>query len=250
MSRPDAPRLIRHLATVDSTNERALAMAAAGAPDGSVVVADEQTAGRGRRGREWHSPEGGLYLSYIVRGAADLPRPALLTMAAGVAAARAMTGVTGLDVRLKWPNDVQTLERPRKLAGILAEGSSVGSRLEYAVIGVGINVSLASVPEPLRGIAASLEHELGRAVDRQTLQDVLVAALDAELARLRAGGHEAMLAEWSARAPDARGARVSWRVMDEERSGVTSGIDADGALLVRTADGLERLVAGEVIWTS
>lgn len=242
-------RLIRHLATVDSTNEHAIALAAAGAPGGSVVVADEQTSGRGRRGRQWHSPEGGLYLSYIVRDIGALPRPALLTLAAGVAAARAIERAAGLRVRLKWPNDLLTPGAPRKLAGILAEGSSVGSTLEFVVIGIGINVSLASVPAGLGAIAASLESELGRAVDRQALQDVLIEELDQEIARLRQGEHRATLDDWLARATGSRGARVSWSAHGGERSGVTAGIDEEGALLVRTGDGVERLVAGEVIWT-
>ena len=241
-------RLIRHFSSIDSTNEHALAMAAAGAPEGSVVVADEQTAGRGRRGREWYSPEGGLYLSYVVREIASIPRPGLLTLAAGVAASRAIAGETGLDVQLKWPNDVMTPAPPRKLAGILAEGSSLGSRLEFVVIGIGINVSLAAVPASLRETAASLESELGRAVDRQALQAALIRELDAGIDRLRSGGHAAMLAEWSSRAPLAQGASVSWRAGDEVRAGVTAGVDEEGALLVRTADGVERLVAGEVIW--
>jgi BirA family biotin operon repressor/biotin-[acetyl-CoA-carboxylase] ligase len=246
---PGGGRLVRHLATVDSTNEHALAMAAAGAPDGAVVVADEQTAGRGRRGRAWHSPEGGLYLSYIVRDTDTIARPSLLTLAAGVAAARAIADATGFEPALKWPNDVLTPGRSRKLAGILAEASSVGSRVDVIVIGIGINVSMGSVPAELQAIAASLEGELGREVSRQALRDALIARLDAEVARLRAGGGAQMLAEWSALSPGSRGARVSWLEAGGERAGVTEGIDADGALLVRGADGLQRLVAGEVIWT-
>ncbi|HUF25215.1 MAG TPA: biotin--[acetyl-CoA-carboxylase] ligase [Vicinamibacterales bacterium] len=249
MTAPGTGRLVRHLATVDSTNEHALAMAAAGAPDGAVVVADEQTAGRGRRGRAWHSPEGGLYLSYIVRDIETIARPSLLTLAAGVAAARAIADATGFEPDLKWPNDVLTPGRPRKLAGILAEASSVGSRVDVIVIGIGINVSMASVPAELQAIAASLEGELGRDVGRQALQDALIERLDAEVARLRAGGEAQVLDEWRARSPGSRGARVSWREAGGERIGVTEGIDADGALLVRGADGVQRLVAGEVIWT-
>lgn len=241
-------RLIRHLQSVDSTNEHALALAAAGAPDGSVVVADEQTAGRGRRGRQWHSPEGGLYLSYVVRDLAAIARPSLLTLAAGVAAARAIRSVTGFDVRLKWPNDVLAPGAPLKIAGILAEGSSVGHALEFVVIGIGVNVSLASVPSELRTIATSLERELGRAVDRAALLDALIEAMDGEIAKLRRGREDALLAEWRSLAPEAEGARVAWRASEGSREGVTAGVDGDGALLVRTPDGIARLVAGEVNW--
>lgn len=243
-----AARLIQHFPSVDSTNDRAIALAAAGAADGTVVSADAQTSGRGRRGRTWHSPEGGLYLSYIVREAGDLPRPALLTLAAGVATARAVRDATGLDARLKWPNDLVTDEPARKIAGVLAEASGAGSRLEVAIIGIGINVSAATFPADLSTRASSIANELGRDVDRDALQRALMAGLDREVARLRAGGHAAMLAEWAAGSPSARGRDVAWREGDDARRGVTAGVDEDGALLVRTGSGLHRLVAGEVIW--
>ena len=243
-----AARLIRHFPTVDSTNDRLLELAAAGAPDGSVVSADEQTSGRGRRGRSWHSPDGGLYLSYLVRDAGDLPRPALLTLAAGVATARAIREATGLAARLKWPNDVVTDQGGRKLAGILAEASGAGSRLEFAVIGVGINVAAAVFPPDLAARASSIANELGRDVDRSALQQALVGSLDAEVARLRAGGHGAMLEEWAAASPSARGRDVSWQADGAVRHGVSAGIDDEGALIVRTDAGITRLVAGEVVW--
>lgn len=244
------PRLIRHVPSVDSTNARALALADAGAPDGTVVIADQQTAGRGRRGRSWHSPEGGLYLSYLVRDAGRLAQPSMLTLASGVAAVRAIRIATGLDTQMKWPNDVVAGEPPRKLAGILAESSGSGGRLDCAVIGVGINVSAGPLPADLAARATSLAHELGRDVDAAALESALIAQLDAELARLRAGGHEAMLAEWMALSPFARGRDVSWQTPDGVRAGVTAGVDADGALLVRTPAGVDRLVAGEVIWAA
>ena len=243
-----AARVIRTFHSVDSTNERALALAAAGAPDGSVVVAAEQTAGRGRRGRAWHSPEGGLYLSYVVRDVDTLEKPALLTLAAGVAAVRAIRAATGLHADLKWPNDIVTADPPRKIAGILAEASGAGSRIEFAVIGIGVNVSTASFPPDVAARASSLAVELGRDVDRDALQAALIGALDREIARLRAGGHEALIRDWSDASPSARGGRVSWVSQDEVLTGVTAGVDDEGALLVTTPHGPERLVAGEVIW--
>lgn len=241
-------RLIRTFDSVGSTNEHALALAAAGAPHGSLVIAAAQTAGRGRRGRAWHSPEGGLYLSYIVRGLDTMAKPALLTLAAGVAGAAAIREATGLAVTLKWPNDVVTGEPPRKIAGILTEASGAGSRLEYAVIGIGLNVSTSSFPADLTSRASSLAIELGREIDRDALRSALVAALDREVSRLQAGAHEAMLADWIAASPAARGREVSWLAGEDVRSGVTAGIDDDGALLVQTTTGVERLVAGEVTW--
>lgn len=243
-----AARVIRFFQSVDSTNERALALAAAGAPDGSVIVAAEQTAGRGRRGRAWHSPEGGLYLSYLVRDIDAIEKPALLTLAAGVAAVRAIREATGLRADLKWPNDVITADPPRKIAGILAEASGAGSRLEFAVIGIGVNVATASFPPEVASRASSLAVELGRDVDRDALQTALIAALDHEIARLRRGGHEALIRDWSDASPSARGHRVSWVSQDGVLTGLTAGVDDEGALLVTAPHGTERLVAGEVIW--
>lgn len=243
-----AARVIRSFQSVDSTNERALALAAAGAPDGSVIVAAEQTAGRGRRGRAWHSPEGGLYLSYVVRDVDAIEKPALLTLAAGVAAVRAIGETTGLRADLKWPNDVVTADPPRKIAGILAEASGAGSRIEFAVVGVGVNVSTVSFPPEVATRASSLAVELGREIDRDALQAALIAALDREVARLRARGHEALIRDWSEASPSARGRRVSWVSQDGVLTGLTAGIDDRGALLVTTPHGPERLVAGEVIW--
>jgi BirA family biotin operon repressor/biotin-[acetyl-CoA-carboxylase] ligase len=244
------PRLVRHFPSVDSTNARALALADAGAPDGTVVIADRQTAGRGRRGRSWHSPEGGLYLSYLVRAVGRLPRPSMLTLASGVAAVRAIRAATGLETHMKWPNDVVAGEPARKVAGILAESSGSGNQLDCAVIGVGINVSAGPLPQELADRASSLAIELGREVDAAALQASLIAQLDAELARLRAGGHAAMLEEWMALSPFARGRDVSWQTPGGVRTGVTAGVDAEGALLVRTPAGIDRLVAGEVIWAA
>lgn len=243
-----AARVIRFFQSVDSTNERALASAAAGAPDGSVIVAAAQTAGRGRRGRAWHSPEGGLYLSYLVRDVDAIEKPALLTLAAGVAAVRAIREATGLEAELKWPNDVVTADPPRKIAGILAEASGAGSRLELAVIGIGLNVSTASFPPDIASRASSLAVELGRDVDREALQAAVIAELDREVARLRAGGHEALIRDWSDASPSARGRRVSWVAQDGVLTGLTAGVDDEGALLVTTPHGTERLAAGEVIW--
>lgn len=241
-------RLIRHFETVESTNDRALAFAAEGAPDGSAVVADEQTSGRGRRGRQWHSPYGGLYLSYIVRDLSAMPNPALLTLAAGVSAAHAIKACCGLDLALKWPNDVVTARDARKVAGVLAEASGTGSRLDYAVIGIGVNVAGGAFPRELEARATSLELELGRPVERDDVRDFLLRELDRDVARLRQEHASDVLADWMTLSPAAKSAAVSWVADDGARSGVTDGIDPDGALRVRCGGEVVRLVAGEVIW--
>ena len=160
-------------------------MAATGDNEGAVVVADEQTAGRGRRGHAWFSPAGsGLYVSVVLMPARARVEPMratlLLTLAAGVALAEAIETETGLNVDLKWPNDIYVGRR--KLAGVLAEGTGRGSAVDVVVLGYGINLRTAAYPPELADRATSLESEIGRVVDRQS---VLVATLDRAGAALR-----------------------------------------------------------------
>jgi BirA family biotin operon repressor/biotin-[acetyl-CoA-carboxylase] ligase len=252
------PNGVRWHASVPSTMDVAAALAAEGAAHGVVVAAEQQTAGRGRRGSTWVSPPGaGLYFSCIARpfafakasmdNQAPSPKPqapalSLLTLAAGVAVRDGIAAATGLAPDLKWPNDL--LVGRRKLAGILAEGLAIGTRDQAIVIGVGVNVRPAAYPPDIAARATSIEDELGRAVDR----DALLAALLGELWRRLAALEESpgdILQAWRAASPTARGARVAW----DGRSGLTSGIDDTGALLVTTPAGVERIIAGELSWT-
>ncbi|HET6956931.1 MAG TPA: biotin--[acetyl-CoA-carboxylase] ligase [Vicinamibacterales bacterium] len=246
------PRLGRFASTllffdsIGSTNDVALARAEAGL----VVVADEQTAGRGRRGHTWFSPPGsGLYVSVVVAPASSPIDPSrattLLTLAAGVALAEGIEEGCGLQVDLKWPNDLQVSRR--KLGGILAESSGVGSR-DSVVVGYGLNVLSTAFPRELGDRATSLETELGRAVDRHHLLAETLAALSRRYEDLLAGRFDAILDAWRRRAPGATGARVAWTTNASARSGVTAGIDDLGALLVKVDDRVERIVSGEVIW--
>jgi BirA family biotin operon repressor/biotin-[acetyl-CoA-carboxylase] ligase len=220
-------------------------------PEGLVVVADEQTSGRGRRGRTWFSPpSSGLYVSVVLAPASAAADPArattLLTLTAGVALAEGIEEATGLRVDLKWPNDLQVSRR--KLGGILAESSGAGGREDTVVVGYGINVMTTACPPELGGRATSLESELGRAVDRHDLLAETLAALSRRYEDLLAGRFDAILDAWRARAPGAAGARVSWTTGVGTASGVTAGIDGLGALLVRVDDRVERIVSGEVVW--
>ena len=246
---------VRYYPVVGSTNDVALRLAAEGAPDGTVVLADRQTAGRGRMGREWFSPPGaGLYMSILLRSsggvAGDWPRR--LTLGAGVALAEALLAATGLPVAIKWPNDLVItpgggVRGARKLAGILAEGQGAGE-LDVVVLGCGINVGLAAYPAEIESRATSLEAELGRPVDRGLVLAVSLESLAREITRLRAGDVVPMLQRWRELAVGATGARVAWTEGGGPRTGVTAGIDSDGALIVRQ-DGLtRRLLAGEVRW--
>jgi BirA family biotin operon repressor/biotin-[acetyl-CoA-carboxylase] ligase len=246
-------RAIVYFETIGSTNDVAAALASERAPEGTVVIADAQTAGRGRRGRTWFSPPGGgLYVSVILRparaGSAADRAAGLLTIAAGVALSEAVERATGLAPAIKWPNDL--LVDGRKLAGILAEGvpSPSAPSLQAVVLGYGINVASAAYPPELASRATALESELGRAVDRAVLCAESLASLSARYADLVAGRFDAILDARRSRAFGSRGAREEWDTPSGERSGITEGIDAMGALLVRTSESLERIVAGEVRW--
>lgn len=239
------PRQIVRLHEVGSTNDIVAARAAAGEPEGLVVVAEEQTAGRGRHGRSWHSPAGsGLYVSVLLRP--PVHESSLLTIAAGVALCDALRESTGLATEIKWPNDLLAPGGTRKLGGILVEGSATGSRLEYAVLGFGINLRASAYPAEIRNRATSLEEELGRPVEAETVLSFALDALDRRYDDLREGRGDAVLSRWLELTPGARGAQVEWSNQGTVRSGVTEGIDRTGALLVRTATGVERIVSGEV----
>jgi len=211
------------------------------------VVANAQTAGRGRRGHRWFSPpESGLYVSVVLTPIrAPDPRRAtlLLTIAAGVAIAEAIDAVTGLTVRLKWPNDV--LIDGRKVAGILAEAATDRESIASVALGYGVNVRAGAYPPDLSDRATSIERELGRAVDRRDVLIETLTALGGRYDDLLAGRFDAILDAWRRRAPSASGARV----VTGGRRGTTAGIDDDGALLVRIDDRIERIVGGEVEWS-
>jgi BirA family biotin operon repressor/biotin-[acetyl-CoA-carboxylase] ligase len=237
--------------TIGSTNDVCRAKVSAGRSEGLVVVAGEQTAGRGRRGHTWFSPPGsGLYVSVVLRPAAARTDPArattLLTLTAGVALAEGIQQATGLRIDLKWPNDLQVSRR--KLGGILAESSGAGDRSDTVVVGYGINVLSTAFPPELGDRATSLESELGRAIDRHHLLAETLAALSRRYEDLLAGRFDAILDAWRGLAPAASGARVAWTTNAGTASGVTAGIDDLGALLVRVGDTAERIVSGEVVW--
>ena len=232
---------VRWHASVPSTMDVAAALAADGAAHGVVVAAEEQTAGRGRRGSTWSSPPGaGLYFSVISRPA-RASTLSLLTLAAGVGVREGIAAASGLSADLKWPNDV--LVGRRKLAGILAEGLAIGTSHQAIVIGVGVNVQPAAYPPDVAARATSIEGELGRAVNRDALFAAILDALWHRLATLEESPGD-ILQAWRAASPSAIGTRIEW----EGRAGLTSGIDDTGALLVKTSAGVERIIAGELSW--
>jgi BirA family transcriptional regulator, biotin operon repressor / biotin---[acetyl-CoA-carboxylase] ligase len=234
-----------------STNDVAARLAEAGAPDGTVVVARAQTAGRGRLGREWFSPPGaGLYISVVCRDRAAAP---YLTLGGGVAVAEGLRRATALPVEIKWPNDIvasrATPREPRrKIAGILAEASSGPGGVQYVVLGFGINLRPATYPAAIAACATSIETELGRPPDEGAVLGETLVALAETYGALAAGQVAGVLDRWRALAPGVAGSPVEWEDAAGLRTGTSAGIDETGALLVRTAQGLERVISGELRW--
>jgi BirA family biotin operon repressor/biotin-[acetyl-CoA-carboxylase] ligase len=246
--RPDVTVDVRWFDTMASTMDEAAKLAASDAPAGLVVGADEQTAGRGRRGHTWHSaPGAGLYFSWLCRPALDASALPLVTLAAGVGVHRGVRQATGLVTALKWPNDL--LVGGRKVAGILAEGCALGLPQQAVVVGVGVNLRQTVYPPDVAARATSIEVELGRPPERgQVLVEIVCALTDAVAAVER--DRDGILQAWREAAPTVSGARVEWDEPSGTRQGTTAGIDESGALLVRTDASVERIVAGEVRWLS
>ncbi len=207
----------------------AAALAVKGEPHGTVVVAERQTAGIGRHGHSWHSATGGgLYMSIILR--LETAAPAL-TMALGLAVQRAVDDLAGVATDLRWPNDVMLNER--KLAGVLVQ-SAEGSAL---IAGIGINVNQTSFPAELTPIATSLRIETGRVHDKEALLDRVIA----ESLRYAALSKPDILRHFEQRSTYVRGKAV---VVDGRIRGVTSGLDQNGFLLLRTDSGIQTILTG------
>jgi BirA family biotin operon repressor/biotin-[acetyl-CoA-carboxylase] ligase len=235
------------LEEVGSTNDVVMAAGQAGRPEGLAVIADRQTAGRGRRGRAWTSPPGiGLYTSVLLRPCQAPTWAALLTLVSGLAVVEAIREAAGLDARLKWPNDV--LLSRRKVAGILTEMAWMGDRLSHVVVGIGINVNHGSrdLPGEYLPVATSLALAAGRHMARYDVAASLYNGLDrwyrvfseGDTGRILAAGRERNAT--LGKAVDVVEGEARWR-------GLAVDLDGDGALLVREEGGeVRRVVAGEV----
>jgi BirA family biotin operon repressor/biotin-[acetyl-CoA-carboxylase] ligase len=232
-------------AVTDSTNSDAQIAARSGAPHGSVFFADEQLAGRGRGDHDWRSDAGvGLYVSVLLRPRVPLLRLPLLPLVAGLAAAEAIRAVTGLTVDLRWPNDL--LLGRRKVGGILVEAKSARGTVDYAVVGLGINVHPLGFDPDLAAIATSLDLETGRRNSRQDLLIALLESLECEALGL---ADPAAGVTIHARIEQAstwiRGRRVEVHG-PQACTGVTAGLDEHGFLRVQTEAGLVTVQTGGI----
>ena len=238
---------IHRLESCTSTNDVARAMALRGAPEGTVVMSEEQTAGRGTKGRSWHSPRGkGLYVSLVLRPAAA--EITLLPLAAGLAAREAVERSHGLSARLRWPNDI--LWEGKKLGGILCESGFLGNRPEYVILGVGLNVDhdLDDFPEDIRALAVSVRMAARRPADGGELLRCLLPELERwkDIHAGPAGGDE-IIRTFERYSIFRKGDSV--KVVDDEKTiqGAYQGIDHDGSLMLLVDSDLRRFSSAEIV---
>lgn len=231
--------------SLGSTNDTARDLAESGAEEGLAVVAREQTAGKGRQGRSWASPSGqGLYLSIVLRPDIKAVEAPVIGLGAALAVAETLEGDFGLEVDIKWPNDV--LVRGRKICGILVESASEAERLLYAVLGIGINVAQQSFEAELAPSATSIRIESQRAVGTDEVLRPLLERVDARY-RQTLAAPATMLREWEARSTFASGCDVQVTSHNGSLRGVTRGVTSAGGLILQLADGSRReIFSGEV----
>ena len=225
-----------------STQERARELARAGTPHGTLVVAGVQTGGKGRLGRHWGSPAGGLWMSVVLRPGFDASLASRITQTAAVGVAGALWEI-GVEARIKWPNDL--LAGGRKICGILAEsGVGQGGRLDYAVLGVGMNANLEQSDLGVRDReVTTIRSELGRDVDLLSLLRIMLSNLDAELRRIEDFG--AILEEWR-NLNCTLGEKVRVRRLGQTIEGRAFDLTPEGALLLATPRGAVELFEGEI----
>ena len=239
------PTVIR-LASLPSTNSEAARRALDGAAEGLVIVAAEQTAGRGRMDRRWSSPAGaGLYFSIVLRPATEISSWSMLPLMAAIAVHDALLDSCGLGTDIKWPNDI--LAEGRKLCGILAETVETGAG-RAVVVGIGINLTADAFPAELRAVATSVQEATGSVPDGEALLHSLIRALTVRYELFRAtDGPAAIRGEWTKRSTYASGRQVNVVCVNEEFAGTTRGLERDGGLRVETEAGEIKVVrAGDV----
>ncbi len=239
-------REVHYFSETDSTNNEAKKLAANNCPEGTVVVAEEQVSGRGRLARGWFSPYGkGIWLSVVLRPPFSPMEAAKCTLMAAVAVNRAINAVTGAGCGIKWPNDI--LCNGRKVVGILTEMSAEMDAINHIVIGMGINVNIgqSEFPDEIAATATSLAIASGHQVSRIKLLTAILAELENVYTQVKASGFGPVLEDWKSQSITL-GQTVDVHGLDRSFTGVAIDIDADGALLIETVQGLERVLAGDV----
>ena len=257
VSRPDIPiaeeitsgldtriigKEVHYFKSLSSTNVFGKKLVEDGAHEGAVVVADVQTSGRGRKDRKWSSPKGGLWFSVVLYPHIPPHRGMLVTMVSSVSVAQGIKEVTGLSPVIKWPNDL--LLNGKKVCGVLTELDAEMDRINYTVVGIGVNVN-NSIDEKLQNTAISLIQESGSKISRVKLLKSILKYLDENYSRLRSGDYGSVRDLWFSHAKII-GKRI--RVKGEKTviEGTVSEIDDSGCLILDTGNGIARIVSGDV----
>lgn len=237
---------ISYFPDTDSTNIRAKELGEKGAPHGTLVVADRQSAGRGRRGRGWESPPGcSIYMSVLLRPVFRPSRAPMLTLVMAYSTAKALGSCTGLEIRIKWPNDI--VLNGKKLVGILTEMSSEIDYINHVVIGIGVNVNMDFFSDEIAKTATSLRIETGRIMKRSTLILEIMKHFEQDYDRFLKAGNLSGIREDYNRMLVNCGKEVRILGAKEPYQALALGINDSGELLVRKQDGSEEAVyAGEV----
>jgi BirA family transcriptional regulator, biotin operon repressor / biotin---[acetyl-CoA-carboxylase] ligase len=235
-----------HYFLTDSTNSAAMRLASEGAAHGTVVVAEEQTSGRGRLGRDWYSEKfSGIYTSVILRPTLPPSAVPILSLTAGLAAYESVKAFTGMKPDIRWPNDL--LLNGRKVGGILTEMSAELDQVHAVILGIGLNVNHREMPPHLKGTATSLRIEGHKSWSRVLLMTMLLRQVQSFYDLMMRQGSAAIAARWGAASTFAFGKRIRVGSKDGQRFATTLGLDPNGALRVRFDGGDEQsLISGEV----
>jgi len=239
-------RRIEYHEEVESTNTEALQLAQQDAPEGTVVIAEAQSAGRGRLDRSWESPPSmNLYLSVILRPAVPAQSASLIPLAVGLAVADVISQYCPGQVRLKWPNDV--LVGGKKICGILAEMRTKAKRVAFVIAGIGVNINMKKLhfPRELRETATSLQIETALEIDRLDVAVRLLEALERWYRIYLNGGQDHIRQSWLKYA-DIIGKRIEVVYQSDTQRGTVVGLDENGALLLEGETGLQQVLAGDV----
>ena len=240
-------RTIHHFFEIDSTNDYATQLAMAGSPEGTVVLSEEQTAGRGRMGRSWHSePLKGIYCSIILRPNLPPAKAPLLSLMTALAVHDAVARVAALPLDIRWPNDL--ILGGKKFCGILAEMSAEVGRIRHVVIGIGINVNHTSFPAEIAPLATSLKMETGKTWSRIELTGQILKRLESLCRGMEKDHGAEIIHRWSQLSSYARGKKVKIVGDDVSFEGETVGLDENGFLKVKRLEGrIETVYSGSVV---
>lgn len=237
---------IYHFFKVDSTNRVALNLGHAGEPEGAVILAEEQSAGRGRAGHSWHSERAaGIYVTVLLRPKLAPVQAPLVTLMAGLAARSAIEEQAGVKVDLKWPNDL--LIAGKKVGGILTEMHAEPGQVRFVIVGMGINVNQEKFPAELSGVATSLRAETGKSQSRLELLVRLLREFENDYNRFLSEGSNSVVQRVAAVSSFAEGKRVRVSNGKETFTGVTAGLASEGLLLVKRDNGQTvTVISGDV----